>query len=186
MTREGATNKLFKCYIIFAVLIITNLFFTIGCSESHQTTQVEERDGLLFLQGQDQLFSGKVVDTVAQRIIDYEVVDGKKNGQFKISLLSGKVEMVGKIKDNLNEGPWRYYYPNGQLESAGNFENNLSVGKWTWYFESGKVREIGYFKAGKKDGNWTIYDEKGNIKRKVFFKDGQITHDEDLNKELFT
>ncbi|HAB52872.1 MAG: hypothetical protein A3K31_16145 [Ignavibacteria bacterium RIFOXYA12_FULL_35_25] len=186
MYRGIYSKKLIAAYILIGVLSTLNILYSYGCATESESTKVEERDGLLFVLGKDRLFSGKVVDTLAKKILEYEVVDGKKNGEFKISSLNGSVEMEGKIKENLNEGQWRYYYPSGQLESVGDFENNLSEGKWTWYFENGKIREIGYFKAGKKDGDWTIYDEKGNIKRKLFFKEGQITDDKEFNKDMFT
>lgn len=186
MSARVLSKKLIFAYSVIGVLSILNFLSSYGCSSDVESTKVEERDGLLFVLGKDELFSGKVIDTLAKKIIEYEVVDGKKNGEFKISSMSGKVEMVGKIKDNLNEGQWRYYYPSGQLESVGNFINNLSDGKWTWYFESGKIREIGNFKAGKKDGDWTIYDEKGKVKRKLYFKEGQVTDDKEFNKDLFT
>lgn len=186
MSIEGCINlKLFhKSFFLFIALIF--LFDITGCSSSDKPKNIVERDGLLYVEGQETLFTGKVIDTLAKKILEYEVVNGKKNGDFQIRNLDGKIEMAGKIKDNLNEGYWQYYYPSGQLESAGNFEKNLSVGKWVWYFENGKVREIGYFKAGKKDGDWTIYNEDGKIIRKVFFKDGQITSDEEFYKEIFT
>lgn len=186
MSGRVLSKKLIFSYLIIGVLSVLNFLSSYGCSSDSESTKVEERNGLLFVLGKDKLFSGKVVDTLAQKILEYEVVDGKKNGEFKIRSITGSVEMVGKIKNNLNEGQWRYYYPSGQLESIGNFENNLSEGKWTWYFESGKIREIGNFKVGKKDGDWTIYDEKGKIKRKLFFKEGQVTDDKEFNKDLFT
>ena len=180
------SKKLIVFYFLIGMFNSFNLLSGYGCSSESESTKVEEREGLLFVLGQDKIFSGKVVDTLQRRIIEYEVVNGKKNGEFKISLLNGSVEMVGKIKNNLNEGQWRYYYSNGQLESVGNFENNLSEGKWTWYFESGKIMEIGYFKSGKKDGDWSIFDEKGNLKRKLYFKDGQKTYDHEIDKESFS
>jgi antitoxin component YwqK of YwqJK toxin-antitoxin module len=173
-------------YFIIGILAAQIGISSSGCDKNNETSQVENRDGILFIKGQDQLFTGKIVDTLAKKIIEYEVIDGKKNGEFKISWLNGSVAMTGRIKENLNEGLWRYYHPNGQIESLGNFSNNLSEGKWMWYFESGKIREIGFFKGGKKNGNWTIYDEKGNIKRKLFFKEGQITDDKEFNKDLFS
>ena len=173
-------------FSIKSIILLLSVKILIGCSSSPESANVEERDGLLFICGQDKVFSGKIVDTVANRIIEYTVVEGKKNGEFKISSVNGAVQMVGNLKDNLNQGQWRYFYPNGQLESIGNFDNNLSEGKWTWYFENGKIKEIGYFKSGKKDGNWTIYDEKGNIKRKAEFKDGQMIFNQEFDKDFLT
>ncbi len=180
------SKKLILSYFFIGLFCLLNLLLNYACTNNNDPIKFEDREGILFIKGQDKLFSGKVVDTVGKRILEYEVVNGKKNGIFKISLVKGSVAMVGLIKDNLNEGEWSYYYPNGHLESRGNFKNNLSEGKWTWYFDSGKIREIGYFQAGIKQGDWIIYDEKGNVIRKLFFKDGQITDDKDYNKELFS
>lgn len=186
MCIEGAyINSVLRHFKLKSFLFVCVLLIS-GCSNNNQSSQIEDRDGLLYLQGEDELFSGKIVDTLAQRILEYEVVDGKKNGEFKISSISGAVMMAGNIKNNLNEGLWRYYYPNGQVESAGNFEKNLSVGKWIWYFENGKIREVGYYKSGKKDGDWTIYNEEGDVARKIYFKDGRITDDKDFSRELIS
>lgn len=186
MCIEGAyINSVLRHFKLKSFLFVCVLLIS-GCSNNNQSSQIEDRDGLLYLQGEDELFSGKIVDTLAQRILEYEVVDGKKNGEFKISSISGAVMMAGNIKNNLNEGLWLYYYPNGQVESAGNFEKNLSVGKWIWYFENGKIREVGYYKSGKKDGDWTIYNEEGDVARKIYFKDGRITDDKDFSRELIS
>jgi antitoxin component YwqK of YwqJK toxin-antitoxin module len=186
MSGRAFSKKLILSYFLIGFFSALNVLFGYGCAKNDKVSKIEDRNGLFYVAGQDKLFSGKVIDTVANKIIEYNVVDGKKNGEFKISSLKGSVEILGVLKDNINEGEWSYYYPNGQVESVGNFENNLSNGKWTWYFESGKIREIGNYKAGKKDGNWSIFDEKGNIKRKIFFKDGEIIEDQDFNKDLFS
>lgn len=186
MRRETLSKKLLLPYFLVVFLSVINLFLSTGCTNNNESVKVEDRGGLFYIHGQSELFTGKIIDTVANKIMEYEVVDGKKNGEFKISSIEGKVEILGTLKDNLNVGQWCYYYTNGQIESVGNFENNLTEGKWTWYFENGKIKEIGYFKEGKKDGSWTIFDEKGNIKRKLFFKHDQIIEDQEFNKELFT
>jgi antitoxin component YwqK of YwqJK toxin-antitoxin module len=179
------SHKIFSQIFLLGFLLLF-IGITNGCSDNSTKTEIEERDGLLFIRGEDDLFTGKIVDTISTKIISYKVDKGKKNGEFKISTVEGKVEMKGTIKDNLNEGLWTYYYPNGQIESIGNFSENLSEGKWVWYFENGKIREIGYFKAGKKNGEWTIYDQKGNIKRKLHFENDRIVYDHQFDKELFS
>lgn len=179
------SKKLILFFYPYGIVLILFSVFIFGCKKN-SSTHIEERDGLLYIQNTNELFTGKVLDTLAKKILEYDVVDGKKNGTFKISSISGALEMLGTIKDNLNEGQWFYYYPNGQIESAGYFSNNLSEGKWTWYFENGKLKEVGYFKGGKKDGSWTIYDEKGNIKQKIFFKDDQVIFSQEFGKDLFS
>jgi antitoxin component YwqK of YwqJK toxin-antitoxin module len=186
MSAGAFSKKLFLSYFLVGLFGIINILLSSGCAKDDKVSDIEDRNGLFYIVGQNKLFSGKVIDTLANKIIEYDIVDGKKNGDFKISSLKGSVEISGIVKNNLNEGQWSYYYPSGQVESEGNFEKNLTEGKWTWYFESGKIREIGNYKAGKKHGNWVIFDEKGEIKRKLVFKDGQIIEDQDFNKDLFT
>lgn len=176
-------GRYFFFFITVVLTVVIASLFAIR-SQENQTTKVEERDGLLYLIGDNSVFTGKIVDTLYNKVLEYEVVEGKKNGIFKLSALNGKIEMVGKIVDNLNEGEWKYFYANGQLESIGKFERNLSEGKWIWYYENGHVRETGHFKSGKKDGFWTIYDENGNVTRKIYFKDGQITLDQNFDQNL--
>jgi len=165
----------FTIYLLFAVY-----------SSKKVSTKIEEREGLIYLIGDNEVFTGNVIDTVAGKIIQYEVLNGKKNGEFKLKLSNGTLIMNGQIKENLNEGTWNYYYPNGKLESTGNFVNNLADGKWVWFYESGSIKEIGYYKAGKKDGSWTIYDEKGNLKRKLYFKEDRVVFDQEFDKELMS
>lgn len=185
---RGGTLLKRRTIIYFSILFLAAYTFILssGCSSKPSSTKIEERNGLLYIIGEDDLFTGKIVDTLTNRIISYEVLGGKKNGEFKISSTDGVVLMVGKIKNNLNEGQWCYYYPDGKMESLGNFSNNLLEGKWTWYFENGRIKEIGYYKAGKRDGAWVIFDEKGNIKRKSFFKEDQMTYDMKFDKEIFS
>lgn len=186
MSGGFALKRRFYFFFIAVGLVAIIISLFAGRSQGNQTTKIEEREGLIYLIGDNDAFTGKITDTLYNKVLEYEVFKGKKNGIFKLSGLNGKVEMVGKIVDNLNEGEWKYYFTNGQLESIGNFTKNLSEGKWTWYFENGSVREIGHFKSGKKDGYWTIFDEKGNVSRKIYFKDGQITLDQNFDKDTFS
>lgn len=166
---------------VFTIYMLFDVY-----SSKKVSTKIEEREGLLYLIGDNELFTGKVVDTVAGKIIQYEVLRGKKNGEFQLKHVNGNLIMKGTIKENLNEGTWNYYYPNGKLESSGNFVNNLADGKWIWYYESGNIKEIGYFKAGKKEGCWTIFDEKGNLKRKLYFKEDRVVFDQEFDRKLMS
>jgi hypothetical protein len=60
------------------------------------------KDGLICKQGELKPYSGIVKDTIEGKIIEYEVVNGKKSGEFKTYFKNGKLEMLGMIKDNLN------------------------------------------------------------------------------------
>jgi antitoxin component YwqK of YwqJK toxin-antitoxin module len=165
-----------KFILLFFISTFTFLF--ISCSEKNKyAKEYYYRDGLICYYGSTDGFNGKIVDTLKNRVVEFEVADGKKNGIFKIYFLDGKVEMKGTIKENKNDGKWQYFYPNGTIESEGNFKNDQPIDKWTWYYESGKIKETGYFINGRREGVWVFYDEKGNITLKTIFKDGEKVTD---------
>ncbi len=115
-------------------------------------------DGLIYNSHNDQLFTGTVLDT-ADVIIEFQVVDGKKNGTFRTYYLDGQIEKTGYVINNENMGTWKYYYPNGQIESEGDFESNKPDGKWISYYPDGTKESEGKYRDGKQDGIWTYYDE---------------------------
>lgn len=119
-------------------------------------------------------FNGKVTDTVANKIITYEVRDGIKNGEFTISYLDGKKAITGKMLNNKNNGKWFYYYPSGKLESEGYFKNDIVVDKWTWYYPNGNKMEEGNFNEGTRDGLWKQYDENGELLKSVIYNKGNV------------
>ena len=160
---------------IFSLIIISS------CSDSSKpSTLIYSQDGIIYSQATDEPYTGRIVDTIANRIIKYEVKEGLKNGVFIIYFLDGKTEIYGKIKDNKNVGKWSYYYPNGKLESEGCFKNDIVINKWIWYYPNGEKKEEGSFINGKREGIWKIYKENGTLKSNIFFKEGNVINTIDL------
>jgi antitoxin component YwqK of YwqJK toxin-antitoxin module len=154
--------------------MVTFLSF-ISCGQvPEQKTGITIKDGLIFQQGDLKPFSGVVKDTVNGKIIEYEVVDGKKNGEFKTYFENGQLEMAGQIKENLNQGKWTYYYQSGQVESEGTFKDDLPDGKWKWFYENGNLKEEGIFVKGDREGRWVLYEADGKIKEEKMFKKNLI------------
>jgi len=132
------------------------------------------RDGLIYKQGQANPYTGLVKDTLQGKIIEYNVVDGKKDGEFKTSYLNGIPEMIGQLKNNVNHGKWTYYYKSGNIESEGFFENDLPHGIWKWYYENGKLKEEGNYVNGNREGHWILFDMEGKIKETKLFEKNQL------------
>lgn len=130
-------------------------------------------DGLIYNINNDKLFTGNVRDT-SNVIIEFQVVNGKKNGLFESYYLDGQIEKSGFILNDNNEGLWEYYYPNGQLESEGNFDNNLPEGKWISYYSNGNKKCEGSYKQGKQDKVWIYYDGEGNVINMIIYEDGKF------------
>jgi hypothetical protein len=130
--------------------------------------------GLLCKYGSTTPFTGREKARLSNRIIEYDVVNGVRNGDFKILYSEGKPQIVGQMVNDKNEGLWKYYYENSRIESEGNFKNDIPEDMWIWYYLDGKVREKGSYISGKRDGKWITYDKSGKISDEKKFKDGEL------------
>jgi antitoxin component YwqK of YwqJK toxin-antitoxin module len=166
---------IFKLTNSSALLIALLIFTFISCEKiSDPKPDITIKDGLIFKQGEFKPYSGIVKDTIQGKRIEYEVVDGKKNGEFKTYFKNGKLAMNGYIKDNLNQGKWTYYYQSGQVESEGTFKDDLPDGMWKWFYENGNLREEGSYVKGNREGKWILYDIDGKVKEERMLEKNQI------------
>jgi antitoxin component YwqK of YwqJK toxin-antitoxin module len=146
--------------VIGAILFI----FLSACNQYYSDQHIEvKEDGLIYKVGQSEPYTGRILDTLNNNVLEYDVVNGLKNGEFRISSIDGIVSMYGNLQDNRNIGIWHYYYPNGNLESNGNFKDDKPHGKWTWYFPNGNIKETGTFFEGIKTGKWYEYNSEGIV-----------------------
>lgn len=132
--------------------------------------EIISKNGIIYKQGELKPYTGSVKDTINGKVIEYFVLDGKKNGGFKSFFKNGKLEMSGYIKENLNQGKWSYFYESGKLECDGYFKDDLPDGSWKWYFENGVVKEEGKYLNGNREGKWIQYDLDGKIKDEKKFR----------------
>jgi len=156
-------KKIYRTIIILFFLSIFSVIF-ISCNKNEvPESQLEMRDTLIYKKGSSEPFTGREKAKVQDKIIEYDVVNGVKNGEFKLYQADGTLEMSGQIENNKNVGKWQYFYPSGELESEGNFVNNNPEGMWVWYYPSGKLKEEGSYIKGKRIGLWKQYDEQGKL-----------------------
>jgi antitoxin component YwqK of YwqJK toxin-antitoxin module len=132
------------------------------------------RDGLFYEAGTNRLFSGIIKDTI-DVIIEFQVVEGIKHGNFKTYFLNGQVEKEGYIENDKNVGEWKYYFDNGQLATIGNFKENFPHDQWVSYYNNGNTKIIGAYKNGKQDGAWKYYDINGKLISITYYIDGKIS-----------
>ena len=160
------------------LVLFSFLFFITSCKHEKNTRisksniLIEKRDSLIYKQKSDKPYTGIIIDTVKNEIMEYHVKNGLKEGQFKISNLNGQVEMIGNMINNKNEGEWKYYYPDGQLESIGVFKNDTPSGKWIFYYATGIKKEEGNYQEGERDGKWIEYDSTGKVINYTNFSKG--------------
>jgi len=133
------------------------------------------KDGLLYSDSLSTVpYTGRNKSNMFDKKIEYDVVDGKKEGDFIIYFSNNKIQMIGKMKANKNEGEWKYYFQNGSLESSGFYENDIPDGKWIWYNPNGKIIEEGNYVIGKREGEWKNYDSTGSLEIVRLYKANEL------------
>jgi len=162
--------------IVFILIIISiGIFFGLDIIKPKEepVSGVFAENGLLFKDGSDKPFTGMVRDTVANNIMEYDVVNGKKFGRFRLYTDGDHLSISGELENNRNCGEWVYYYASGQVESKGAFKDDTIIGKWTWYYEDGTIKEEGFYRNGEREGKWITYNENGIIKSQITFEKGK-------------
>ena len=170
---------------LFLKIIGVILFiFLSACNQYYSDQHIEvKEDGLIYKVGQSEPYTGRILDTLNNNVLEYDVVNGLKNGEFRISSIDGIVSMYGNLQDNRNIGIWNYYYPEGQLESKGNFMDDKPHGKWTWYFPDGNIKETGTFFEGNKTGRWYEYNSEGVVTSISSYDEGKKINE--VNYKIF-
>ena len=154
----------FKCYPFRFIPLIFLLFLVLSCAEQEtsKSTLIVENN-LLYKRGSDVPFTGREKAMVENKVIEYEVKDGYKHGEFRIYSEDGVLEVQGQLDSNRNVGRWQYFFPNGEIESEGFFVQDKPEGKWMWSYPDGKIKEEGFFEQGERIGTWYQYDHDGDI-----------------------
>lgn len=163
---------LYSFFLLLAILFMINK--PKGKKDSDSGLRLVEKSGIIYQIGSDKPFTGQVKDTVQNKIIEYNLISGKKYGDFIVKQLNGTLEINGSMNDNKNEGVWHYYYSDGSLESTGTFYNDKLEGAWKWYFPNGKIRVEGYFQENQRVGTWKFYDEKARVVKEISYRNDTI------------
>lgn len=123
------------------------------------------RNGILFQDSTStEPYTGRNKSKMLDMTIEYDVVNGIKEGDFITYNPNNKIQMIGKMKDNKNVGFWKYYSKDGILQTTGFYKDDIPDSLWTWYFVNGKVAEAGNYKNGLREGDWKNYDTIGILK----------------------
>jgi len=153
-----------KLIIFFSILTVffSIVFASCGKEEIPKSSLII-KGNLLYKRGSEVPFTGRERALVNDKIVEYDVKDGYKNGEFRIFSEDGILEVQGQIDSNRNVGKWEYFYHDGQIESEGYFINDLPQGKWVWNYPDGKRKEEGFYQNGERIGMWYQFKNNGEV-----------------------
>ena len=178
-------SRVYTVFIFFELIIIALLIIVLINTNNriYRSNDILTKDGLIYRSGESMPYTGHVLDTLDNKvIIEYDVVNGKKEGAFYVSTLAGVFTVYGLISDNRNVGCWKYYYDSGQLQCTGYYDNDLPLGKWQWFNKNGSLKTDGVFLKGRREGKWIEYDEDGYPIRVTNYIDGEILSEVEIQK----
>ena len=171
------TSYLLLVMILIASACAASLSIKLATKKDQEpSVGVFVKNGLIYKDTDDKPYTGTVISRVAGNTMEYDVVNGLKNGRFNVYKNADQYILSGMVKNNKNTGEWIYYYPNGKIESKGDFVNDQLSGRWIWYYEDGSLKQEGFFIKGEREGKWVMYNEHGVIQSQVTFQNGKTVH----------
>ncbi len=115
---------------------------------------------------------GKKILQANGRTIEYELVNGKKQGYLLIKDKSGQDYARFHYVDDMLQGISEFYYPNGNVWRAVEFTDGEMDGLTTVFYQtSDKWMELP-FKKGKMHGMVNFYDRNGDLSSESEYRDG--------------
>jgi len=162
------------------ILILTFLWIAVAqCNKAQDVPfdGVEEHNGLQYLKGTDDLFTGKTVSyhPNGKKAVEISYIQGKENGTNRQWYANGTLQNETQIKDGKLNGLWIDYYENGKKEQEITYEDDYMNGKCTRWYENGKVKEQGQNVHCREEGLWIFYYENGLKKEEGAFHEAQKT-----------
>jgi antitoxin component YwqK of YwqJK toxin-antitoxin module len=169
--------KLFSYIIISEIIVIGILLIVLFLSSNRSNDQgrIVIPNDIIYTKNTSIPYTGKMLDTLDNNlIVNFNVVDGLKQGEFYLLTMDGKYAVQGYMNKNKNDGNWKYFYENGKLECTGNFIDDEPTGKWVWFYKNGLKKCEGNFVNNKPNGKWIKYDEEGNVSLIVYYRVGDV------------
>ena len=99
-----------------------------------------------------------------------QVIDGKKEGEYKEYHKSGNIKLQATYKDDEFEGLATWWYDNGYKDMCGTISHGKKNGKWEYF----------YMDNGKKESEGSYINDKEN---RILLRDYRSIPIENSNRE---
>jgi antitoxin component YwqK of YwqJK toxin-antitoxin module len=117
-----------KTILLSLFLLLSTSVLADNNDNCYTSADVKTRDGLYYLVGQDNPFTG------TSRCVYSD---------------TGQIKSLGEIKNGKRDGKWTYWHRDGQLGAEGNFKDGKLDGKWTWWHKDGTIEKVEYYENGE-------------------------------------
>lgn len=88
-------------------------------------------------------------------------LNGKRQGEWREYYPTGELRWVGKYRNSLPIGEWKFYFLDQTIEVSGKYNNKgEKIDEWIWHYPDGRTMRIENYEMGELEGPFVEYDEK--------------------------
>jgi len=111
-----------------------------------------------------------------------EVKNGKRYGTwFEYYDIPDAVSLNSNYENGMLNGMMTSYNLDQTIWIEGKLKNNIREGLWKWYFRTGGLESEVNFIAGEKDGIQKFYNESGIEVKQEIYKNGEFLEEKIIN-----
>jgi len=146
-------------------------------------TEVETREGRVWLKGTNVLFTGVMRETYTNGTVKAEatVRDGRLEGPTRGFYASGRLQVEEHFVGGVSDGVRRRFHEDGTPKSAEEISQGRLHGKSERFHPNGKLAERGTYREGQPDGLAESWDAAGQPVARVRFEQGKVVEQTFLN-----
>jgi len=145
-------------------------------------SELELRDGRLFVPGEEEPFDGTLVEYFAGQTMkaSIEIKDGNAHGVTRGWYESGQVEVEEHFTEGVSHGLRTRWHANGQKRSEVEVVDGKLSGQYAEWYDNGTKAAQAYLVDGKADGLSEAWHRSGKLKSRV-----KLNHGEVVSREYF-
>ena len=155
------------------------LFFSMCALYAQEVSfdAIYEKDGLTYIKGSNELFTGKVVAFYpnGKKSLEIEYKNGIESGTNRNWYANGNIANETQIDSSKIDGLWIDYYPNGVKQNEVTYETDYMNGPCVRRYENGNISEEGSYAHCREEGLWKYYWENGNKKAEGYYHEASKT-----------
>lgn len=173
-----------------------------------QEEQLFKTNGLWYLRGTTNLFSGMELDFHTNGVPRFQMyftnglsqglntswhpngakqsegkfVDGKREGLWHMWLDNGKPDKQGMFVNGKPDGLQIFWYTNGVKSVEWYHREGIPHGNSRSYYMNGELHQEGTYDMGRQIGVWIEWDESGKKTKTAQFENGQLIKETNLTE----
>lgn len=161
--------------MLFTLFFLPTLIF-LSCTQPVPQEKLVVKNGLFYLKGQDQPFTGRSIQRFSNGKVRTEsrFLKGKRHGKFRSWYSTGRKRFVNRFKNGKRDGACIGWYENGQIKLSTNFKKGKARGMWIKYHWNGKKAEEETYAQDLRQGDRIQWYSSGEKKYQSSFRNGTL------------